>query len=142
MPTMWLSVKRVRPSAILPSRAYDEAAGLDLYAADERVIAAGKVEAVPAGIATEFGRDFSATIHDRSGMGARGLHVFGGVIDPDYRGEWSVLVYNSQKVDYLVKVGDRIAQAIFHHRLAPVVQEVEELGQSWRGERGFGSSGA
>lgn len=80
-------------------------------------------------------------IRDRSGMGSKGIHVFAGVIDEDYRGELGVVLFNASGQDLIINHGDRIAQMLVTIPLKPEVKEVDILDETERGEKGFGSSG-
>ena len=64
-----------------------------------------------------------------------------GVIDSDYRGELKVLLHNSSQEDFVIQPGDRIAQLILLPVDLPQIQEVAELGDTQRGQGGFGSTG-
>lgn len=108
-----LQIKRLSPSAKLPTRGSEYAAGYDLYASKEAVVPArGKVLvdtdisiAVPAGT---YGR-----VAPRSGLASKfSIDVGAGVIDADYRGPVKVLLFNLSDVDFEVKVGERVAQLI------------------------------
>jgi dUTP pyrophosphatase len=59
----------------------------------------------------------------------------------DYAGEVKVRLRNHSSLDYHVMVHDRIAQLIVEQIVEPVVQQVEELGFSFRSDGGFGSTG-
>ncbi len=74
-------------------------------------------------------------------MGKKGLTVFGGVIDEDYRGEWFVMLYNSTDQTYTVNVGDRVAQFLVQLVRQDVIAEVDALSGTERGENGFSSTG-
>lgn len=63
------------------------------------------------------------------------------MIDPDYRGNVRVLMFNFGAEDFKVKKGDRIAQMIFEKIHIPKLQEVESLDETRRGDGGFGSTG-
>ena len=89
-----IKVKQLHPFAKLPTRSF-HSAGYDLYASETTDCPPGKVTKVPTGIATEIPPAYAGLVWDRSGMGKKGLTVFGGVIDEDYRGEWFVMLYNS-----------------------------------------------
>lgn len=139
---MHLHVKLLRPEATKPSRnpADPAAVGYDLFAPDDVVIDPLQRRLVKIGIATEFTEGWVGQINDRSGMGNKGITVFGGVIDPSYRGEWGVILYNSTGEAFRIKAGDKIAQVLFIPVGLPEVLEVSELSQSNRGDKGFGSS--
>ena len=83
----------------------------------------------------------------RSGLASRhGITVTNapGTVDPDYRGEAGVLVYNRNKVPFSLRHGIRIAQIIFQWALIPKLNPVShcnDLPKSNRGAGGFGSTG-
>ncbi|TDH74111.1 hypothetical protein CCR75_001134 [Bremia lactucae] len=137
-----LRVKKATPNAILPTRGSSLAAGLDLSAAYETIIpASGKglvktdlVIAVPHGC---YGR-----VAPRSGLALRKFIDTGaGVIDADYRGNVSVILFNHSSEDFCIKRGDRIAQLILEKIEYAEVQEVEDIEDTVRGSGAFGSTG-
>lgn len=139
-----LPVRRLRDDAVLPSRAYDGDAGLDLAACEEAVLEPGGRAVVGTGLALEIPAGYAGFVQPRSGLAARhGISVVNapGLIDSGYRGEVRVVLLNTDAHDsFVVTPGMRIAQLV----IAPVatvdVREVHELATSGRGERGFGSS--
>ncbi len=135
-----ISVKLLHPAAKLPTRSF-HSAGYDLYACEEIDCPPGEVTMVPTGIATSFPAGHAALVWDRSGMGKRGLTVFGGVIDEDYRGQWFVMLYNSTCDVYEVHAGDRVAQFVLQEVKQVPIAVVEELTDTVRGENGFSSTG-
>lgn len=100
---------------------------------------------IPTGIRLEMPAGMAAMVMSRSGLGVKhGVVVAQGVglIDSDYRGEIIVPLVKSTKGSALtVNPGDRIAQIVFIPVAAPDFNYVEELGESDRGEGGFGSTG-
>jgi dUTP pyrophosphatase len=74
-------------------------------------------------------------------MAAKGLATTGGVIDAGYRGEIMVLITNLGDTALELKAGEKIAQMIPVPVLTGTVEEVEDLEDSARAEKGFGSSG-
>ncbi|KAI8965268.1 dUTPase-like protein [Daldinia sp. FL1419] len=138
-----LLIKKLSPTAKLPTRGSAFAAGYDLYASRPATIPSrGKalVEtdisiAVPAGT---YGR-----IAPRSGLAAKHFIDTGaGVIDADYRGPVKVLLFNHSEADFPVAEGDRVAQLVVERIYTPDVVEVDELEESVRGAGGFGSTGS
>jgi dUTP pyrophosphatase len=130
----------------LPSYGSDEAAGMDLYAAnsDDIVLQKGKRTIVPTGYAIALPRGFEAQIRPRSGLAIKnGLIVVNspGTVDSDYRGEVGVIIANIGDENFTIERGMRIAQMVVtrHDRVA--WQEVSELGDTQRGAGGFGSTG-
>ena len=64
-----------------------------------------------------------------------------GVIDADYRGEVGVILFNFSDTDFVVNMGDRIAQLILEKNKTPLVRELVSLEGTDRGGKGFGSTG-
>ena len=145
---MVLKLKKVRPSAVLPGRATPGSAAVDLRAVcgDEGVHLEPLGRAViPTGIAIELpGPETVALVFARSGLAVReGLALSNGVgvIDSDYRGEICVGLVNLSDKPYTVQNGERIAQLAVMPVLIPQMLEVEQLGETQRGQGGFGSTG-
>lgn len=147
-----LRVKRLTPTATLPTRATEGDAGLDLYASERANVWQGEVTRVRTGIAVEIPHGYVGLVHPRSGLAAKhGITVVNapGTIDAGYRGELIVLlstlenVYNVKDTIYgfQVEQGDRIAQLVIQRVELPTIEEVEELSDTARGVGGFGSSG-
>ncbi len=137
-----LKVKRLRPDAYLPSRKREGDAGLDLYAAEDVELLPGEWTAVPTGVAVEIPRGYVGLIKDRSGLALHhALHCLAGVVDENYRGEVKVVLINLGKQPLKLERGTRIAQLLVVPYLKTRIEEVEELSETERGEKGFGSSG-
>ena len=144
---MQLQVKRVRENAILPTRATDGSAGMDLYAAVDAPITVqpGERVRIPTGIAIGLpSRDTVALIFARSGLAVKhGLTLSNcvGVIDSDYRGELQVGLIHQGDTPYVIEAGERIAQLVIMPVFVPELCETDTLGETARGEGGFGSTG-
>jgi dUTP pyrophosphatase len=142
---MKLSVRRLDPRAIVPTRAHADDAGLDLCALDSLVLQAGDRAAVRTGIAVEIPPGHAGLVLPRSGLAARhGIALVNapGLIDSGYRGELVVLLLNTDRTEPCVlDAGDRIAQLVLVAVAPAVPVEVSELSDSARGTGGFGSSG-
>lgn len=83
-------------------------------------------------------------IEGRSSLGIKGIFPVGGIIDPTYRGELRITLANMSGNDYVINEGDRIAQMVFYTSLiAPSIEFelVDEIKQTKRGSKGFGSTG-
>ena len=141
---MRIRVKKLHPDAVLPHYAHgpEEDAGMDLRSVERMVLSPGAAQGVPTGIAIELPAGYEAQVRPRSGMALKhSITVNFGTIDPGYRGEIRVVMFNLSAGDYVIEKGDRIAQLIVA-RYEPVEwEEGDELGESQRGEGGFGSSG-
>ena len=120
-----------------------EDAGLDIRAVEDALLAPGVPVAVPTGLAIEIPQGYEAQIRPRSGLALKHaitLPNSPATIDPGYRGELKVILLNLGKADYQVHAGDRIAQMVIA-RYESIEWEVGDLGESARGQGGFGSSG-
>lgn len=133
-------VKKLDPNAMLPVK-MPGSVGYDLYSNEKLTIHSGSRVLVGTGIAMSFRPGYVGRICDRSGMAWNGLHVMAGVIDPDYRGEWKVMLYNTACHDVRIQAGTRIAQVLFYEVADWEVREVSELSDTERGAGGFGSTG-
>lgn len=128
----------------LPAYATHGAAGMDVLAAEDVVLAPGARHAVATGLALAIPEGYEIQVRPRSGLALKhGITVPNtpGTIDSDYRGELKVILINHGTEDFPVVRGDRVAQLV----LAPVTQavweEVDTLGDTARGAGGFGSTG-
>ncbi len=142
---MRVKIKRLRHDAFLPEYAHgpDEDAGLDLRAAAAAVLVPGAPALVPTGIAIELPPGFEAQVRPRSGLALKhaiALPNAPATIDPGYRGEIRVILLNLGREPYRIERGDRIAQLVIA-RYERIQWEEGELGESRRGDGGFGSSG-
>ena len=139
-----LPLKRLRPEAVLPARAYDGDAGLDLAACERIELPPGARAVVGTGVAVAIPDGHAGFVQPRSGLAARnGIAVVNspGLVDSGYRGELKVVLLNTDRdAPFVVEPGMRIAQLVVVPVVTPNPLEVEELPASERGERGFGSS--
>ena len=142
---MQLHFARLRENAVLPSRAHDCDAGLDLYAAEPAHIGPGERWSVPTGMAVEIPEGHAGLVLPRSGLARKhGISLVNspGLIDAGYRGELTVLLLNTDPAEvYRVQPGDRIAQLVVVAIAGTEPVEAEALAESTRGDDGFGSSG-
>jgi dUTP pyrophosphatase len=84
-----------------------------------------------------------AQVRSRSGLASKhGVFVLNspGTIDPDYRGEVKVILFNTGHMPFDIDRGDRIAQLVFSSYLSPVISSSKGISYV-RGEGGFGSTG-
>jgi dUTPase len=169
---MKVKFTKLAENAIAPSYNHDTDSGIDFYAIEDGVIPAQTKVLIPTGIAWEpeiitipmfktpavrteliddiswWGNEKGATfktllkLEGRSGLGMKGMDVFGGVVDQDYRGEIKVILFNSStEKAFEYKRGDRIAQGVIHLIPTVEIEMVEFVGETERGEKGFGASG-
>jgi len=138
-------IARLRPAAVLPTRAYAGDAGFDLYAAEPARLEPGMRAQVPTGVAVEIPAGRAGFVLPRSGLAAKhGITLVNapGLIDSGYRGEIRVLLLNTDPTaTFELAVGDRIAQLVVVEVLSTELEEVDALDSTVRADRGFGSSG-
>ncbi|MBU8739741.1 dUTP diphosphatase [Bacillus licheniformis] len=167
---MNVKINRLSPDAQIPQYAHASDACFDLVAAEDVVIEPGETALVKTGLAFEIPEGYEMQIRPRSGITLKTkLRVQLGTVDAGYRGEVGVIVDNIAEVveetdyiatsvmgetimlsiplgyvkynAYLIRKGDRIAQAVIKPVEQAAFTEVPELGDSDRGAGGFGSSG-
>jgi dUTP pyrophosphatase len=139
-----LPVVRLREEATLPERAYAGDAGLDLAACERVELAPGERRVVPTGLAVAIPAGYAGFVQPRSGLAARaGIAVVNspGLVDSGYRGEIRVVLLNTDRErTFVAEAGDRIAQLVVLPVPGIDLVEVDQLPESERGARGFGSS--
>lgn len=136
-----LKVKKLVPSAVVPSKAYDSDAGLDLTIIKKETISSNTIRACSTGIALEIPGGYYGQVNERSGFSLENtLTLKAGVVDSAYRGEVKVIFQNTGDYPVTIPAGTKIAQLVLH--VVPVinVEVVNELTDSDRGVKGFGSS--
>ena len=142
-----VKIARLRKTALpLPTYQSEHAAGIDLMAdiSASTEMAPGERRAVPTGIAIEIPVGYEGQVRPRSGRALKeGLALINspGTIDADFRGEVKVLLVNLGNESVLLNPGDRIAQLVIAPVIHATVEEVDNLGETARGEGGFGHTG-
>jgi dUTP pyrophosphatase len=139
-----LPIRRLREDAVLPERAYTGDAGLDLVACERHELGPGERASVGTGLAVAIPEGYAGFVQPRSGLAARhGITIVNtpGLVDSGYRGELRVILLNTDARESLVvEPGMRIAQLVVLPVPELELTEVDELPESERGVRGFGSS--
>ena len=143
---MKVRIKRLNERAVLPEYGSKGAAGGDLRSAEE-----GEVTILPhhtamigTGLAVEIPEGYVGLVYARSGLASkRDLAPANkvGVIDSDYRGEIKVALHNHGEKEQVVERGERIAQLVIAPYVFADYEETDDLGDTERGEGGFGSTG-
>jgi dUTP diphosphatase len=140
-----LPVAKLKDEAILPSRAHQGDAGLDLYACEAAHIGPGERWSVGTGVAVGIPEGHAGLVLPRSGMAREhGITLVNspGLIDAGYRGELRVLLLNTDPAEtFRVEPGDRIAQLVLTPIALAEPVAATALTESARGDGGFGSSG-
>jgi dUTP pyrophosphatase len=141
-----LPIRRLREDAVVPERAYSGDAGLDLAACDRVELGPGQRAVVGTGLAVAIPEGYAGFVQPRSGLASRhGISIVNspGLIDSGYRGEVKVVVLNTDRTTpFVVDPGMRIAQLVILPLPELEVVETDELPETERGVRGYGSSGA
>jgi dUTP pyrophosphatase len=140
--TLLLKVKRIDSEVTLPSYAHEGDAACDLFSSQEVTIAPLERVQVGTGIAVEVPPGYAMFIWDKSGLSHKhGLKTLGGVIDSGFRGEVKVGLINLSDTPYTIEKNHKVAQFVIQKIKTVVIEEVDRLSDSPRGEGAFGSSG-
>jgi dUTP pyrophosphatase len=141
-----IPVMLLAPGARLPQRAYEQDAAFDLFSIEDAIVAPQHRQVVGTGVALGLPPGVAALTLPRSGLAAEhGVALVNapGLIDPGYRGEVRIILLNTDRHHpFHVHVGDRIAQLLIINLSDVSFYETVRLGETSRGDRGFGSSGA
>jgi len=140
-----LPIKRLREDAVVPERAYEGDAGLDLAACERVELGPGERAVVGTGLAVAIPEGYAGFVQPRSGLADRhGISIVNapGLIDSGYRGEINVILLNTDRsTPFVVEYGMRIAQLVVLPVPALALIETDDLPATERGVRGHGSSG-
>ena len=136
-----LKVRRLSDQGFLTKKGTPGSAGYVVRAPQDFVIPAGAVVKVPLDIAVEVPEGSYAGLATRNSFAAKRVHILGGVIDPDYRGNVTGAFENQGDCEFSIRRGDRIAQIMLESIVTPPVLETQELSESSRGAGSFGSTG-
>ena len=127
---------------VVPTRAYEHDAGLDLYSNEDVTLEPGQHHAVASGISMAIPKDHVGLIWDKSGIAIKhGLKTKAGVIDAGYRGEIKIGIINLSNKAFKIEKGNKIAQILIQKVESLEIEEVKALEEAERGDKGFGSSG-
>lgn len=140
--------------AILPTRAHDTDAGLDLYTPVDVAVPGSKSRVnegfwteteigsatIDTGVHVEIPKGYVGFIKSKSGLMVKGLTT-DGTIDSGYTGSVRVKIFNHTGNYYYFDKGDKIAQLVLLPIITPELELVDELEDTERGDGGFGSTG-
>ncbi|MDG2416983.1 MAG: dUTP diphosphatase [Pelagibacterales bacterium] len=147
MKTNTVLIKKLNNNSFeLPKYQTEGSVGMDLSAFIEKdiIIKPNKRELIPTGIAVSLPQNIEGQVRPRSGLSLKyGITVLNspGTIDSDYRGEIKVILINHGNENFLIKNNDRIAQLVFNEVVKVSFKEVNNLDQTSRNQKGFGSTG-
>lgn len=148
-----VKILRLSEKAIIPRKATPGSAAYDVFVPRDTLICCGR-QVVPLDLAIELPIGYEAKIEPRSGYSSKGFpgtladseyrfdaDVIVGKIDSDYRGNISVIIHSREPRLFTVKAGQRIAQLTIYKCETATFDDVSELTDSARGDKGFGHSG-
>jgi len=146
-PLHFLGYKKLHPDAVVPKYNYPSDSGFDLYSIEEVIIPALGRALVPTGLSFDIKDGFEIQVRSKSGLAInQGLMCLNspGTVDNGYTGEVKVILFNTNNTEFKVTKGMKVAQAV----LCPIVngawvdlQEVDEVKEKDRKDKGFGSTG-
>lgn len=127
--------------AIMPTRAHDTDAGIDLYSRIQQIIPAHGSAIFNTGVHVELPKNTAGFIKSKSGLNIKYGITSEGVIDVGYTGSIVVKLYNHSNEDYKVMQGDKITQLVIVNIVTPELTLVDNFEKTERGDNGFGSTG-
>lgn len=140
--SLTLKIKKLKDDAKVPTYAHPGDAGLDLYACEEVRIAPGARAIIGTGVAMEIPEGYVGLVWDKGGISMKGgLKTIGGVVDSGYRGEIMIGIINFSDKEYVFEKGHKVAQMVIQQKEEVTVEEIDELSDTERGDKKFGSSG-
>lgn len=140
-----IEFKLLHELAQAPKYAHDGDAGADLVCIEDVTLAPGERSLVSTGVAIALPAGYVGLVHPRSGLATKhgiGIVNTPGTIDSGYRGELKICLINldpSQTVN--LPAGSRIAQLVIHEVTSAQFIQVQDLGETERNDKGFGSTG-
>jgi len=136
-----IKFKKLDNNATLPSKERESDAGIDLYASKTVKIPAGGRDTVPTGFSVAIPTGYYGMIQERSGYSLKNTLILkAGVIDSEYRGELKVVFQNAGDYPVAITAGEKIAQLVINVLPKINIEFVEQLDETDRGDKGFGSS--
>jgi dUTP pyrophosphatase len=137
---------KTHEAAVLPKFNHNDPyvgdSGLDLTAVNDVIVPAKGWAIVPVGLKLGYiTPGYWIRVEGRSGVGFK-RHIFPhfGIIDNPYRGDMGIKLYNFGEMDQLFAIGDKIAQLIVYPLIQADVEWTDQIVETTRGEKGFGSS--
>lgn len=126
--------------AQMPTRSHEWDGGLDLYSPKSVWLWPCRQEFIDTGVHMSIPPGCVGLVKSRSGMMKKGVTT-DGTIDSGYTGSIGVMLFNHSRGDVYIQQGDRIAQVVILPCVIPMLEEVDQLEDTERGDSGFGSTG-
>jgi dUTP pyrophosphatase len=131
----------ISPGGIMPTRAHPYDGGLDLYSPVRKIIRANDWESIDTLVRVAIPENFVGLITSKSGLMAKEGITSRGTIDSGYVGSIKAVLFNHSRKDYIVEKGQKITQLVITPIITPELELVDDLGETDRGDGGFGSTG-
>lgn len=124
----------------MPTRAHPRDGGLDIYAAERKIIRANDFVVVETGTHIQIPPGCVGLLTSKSGLMCKGI-TCRGTIDRGYTGSIKAVLFNNSGRDYIVEKGDKVTQLVILKCEFPELELVDSLEETDRGDNGFGSTG-
>ena len=148
-----IEVELIHPDGKIPSKSHKGDGGYDLTSIEDFNLMSGEIKLCPLGIKIAIPDGYVGLLRGRSGLALQGIDplefycpdvhphvILGGVIDSVYRGQLGLIIKNLSGGIKSIKKGDRICQMVVPKIWDGGIMIVQKLGQTGRGDKGFGSS--
>jgi dUTP pyrophosphatase len=138
----YLNIELFHSEAVMPKRAIQGDAGLDLFVCEKTVLSPDVLISAHTGIKIEFPEGYAAIIKEKSGLSLKEIEIKAGVIDHGYRGEVIVLAKNKSKDAVIFLAGQKIAQLLIFPVWTGEPVRIEKVNEDTARKDGrFGSTG-
>lgn len=127
--------------AYMPEYAHDTDAGADLRTPHDAYVKARGSVVIDTGVHIQLPPNTVGMVKSKSGLNVKHGITSEGVVDVGYTGSIRVKLYNHSDEPYLIRAGDKISQLVIMPYVKETFNLVDELGETERGDGGFGSTG-
>lgn len=127
--------------AIMPTRAHEADAGMDLYTRYDEIVPARGYAIFDTGVHVDIPKGYVGFLKSKSGLNVKHHLTSDGVIDAGYTGSIVVKLYNHSDMSYHFKAGEKITQLVILPCLLDTLESVDSFDDTDRGSNGFGSTG-
>ena len=131
---------QLEKDAIMPTRAHDTDAGLDLYSPVDLWLHPGEHKMIDTGVHVEIPKGYVGMITSKSGLMSQGI-TSRGTIDCGFTGSIKAVLYNHGAEGFKIRRGYKITQLVIIPCITPEIEVVDTLEDTDRGSGGFGSTG-
>lgn len=136
-----LQYVKLSESARSPFKGSRNSVGFDLHSPATYQLPPKSIVIIPTNLAFKFPPSTYGRLAIRSSFAKHGLEVLGGVLDPDFRGNVTVIVKNCGNNLIIIREGQRFVQIICEKAIFPTLKQVATLDSTERNDKGFGSTG-